>query len=79
MLLKKFLNVGFEAVETTGRRPFGLDDLRRYPLFSPDFLDFLRRTMPPRRHDELVFGIVVTARKPREGAALSAPSPRTLK
>ena len=77
MLLKKFLNVGFEEIEATGRRPFGLDDLRRYPLFTPDFLDFLRRTMPPQRHDELVFGIVVTARKPRGGAALSAPSPRT--
>ena len=77
MLLKKFLNVGFEAVETTGRRPFGLDDLRRYPLFSPDFLDFLRRTMPSRRHDELVFGIVVTARKPREGAASAVPSARS--
>ena len=77
MLLKKFLNVGFEEIAATARRPFGLDDIRRYPLFSPDFLDFLRRAMPPQRHDELVFGIVVTARKPREGAALAGPSSRT--
>ncbi len=77
MLLKKFLNVGFEEIEARGRRPFGLDDLRRYPLFSPDFLDFLRRAMPPQRHDELVYGIVVTARKPREGTALALPSSPT--
>jgi len=77
VLLKKFLNVGFEEIAATGRRSFGLDDLRRYPLFSPDFLDFLRRTMPPKRHDELVFGIVVTARKPCEGAAFADPSPQT--
>jgi hypothetical protein len=67
VLLKKLLNVGFEEIAASDRRPFGLDDIRRYPLFSPDFLDFLRRAMPPQRHDELVYGMVVTARKPREG------------
>lgn len=45
------------------RRPFGLEDLTRYPLFAPDFLEFLRRIMPARRHSELVFSVVVTARK----------------
>ena len=77
MLTKKLVNVGFEEIVLGERRPFGLDDLRRYPLFSPDVLDFLRRTMPSRRHDELVFGIVVTARKPREGAASAVPSARS--
>jgi hypothetical protein len=46
------------------RRPFGLDDLHRYPLFAPEFLDFLARVMPPGRHAELVVSIVITARKP---------------
>jgi hypothetical protein len=73
VLTKKLANVGFEEIAVTGRRPFGLDDIRRYPLFSPDFLDFLRRTMPPSRHGELVHGIVVTARKPRPGAAHAVP------
>jgi hypothetical protein len=74
VLLKKLLNVGFEGIAATARRPFGLDDIRRYPLFSPDFLDFLRRAMPPSRHGELVHGLVVTARKPRPGKAPAAPS-----
>ena len=77
MLTKKLVNVGFEEIVLGERRPFGLDDLRRYPLFSPDFLDFLRRAMPPQRHDELVYGVVVTARKPREGAASAVPSARS--
>ena len=73
MLLKKFLNVGFEEIAVRDRRPFGLDDIRRYPLFSPDFLDLLRRAMPSPRHDELVYGVVVTARKPLDRAADAVP------
>jgi len=69
VLVKKFANVGFEEIGVTDRRPFGLEDIRRYSLFSPDFLDFLQRTMPRSRHGELVYSTVVTARKPREGAA----------
>ncbi len=64
MLLKKFFNVGFEEVEILDRRSFGLDDLARYPLFAVDFLEFLRKVMPPDRHAELVYSIVITARKP---------------
>lgn len=65
MLLKKFFNVGFEAIEAHDRRPFGLDDLRRYPLFTKEFLDFLRQTLPPARHGEVVWSVVVTAGKAR--------------
>lgn len=63
MLLKKFFNVGFDGIEACERTPYGLDDLMRYPLFAPGFLDFMRRVMPPQRHAELVFSLVVTARK----------------
>jgi len=65
VLLKKFFNAGFDGIVTHARRPFGLEDLRRYPLFAPEFLDFLRRVMPTERHAELAFSIVVTAWKPR--------------
>jgi len=46
------------------RRDFGLDDLKRYPLFAPEFLEFLRQVIPPTRHAELVASIVLTAMKP---------------
>jgi TusA-related sulfurtransferase len=64
VLLKKFFNVGFEAIEAHDRRPVGLADLRRYPLFTPEFFDFLERVMPPERHGDIVYSVVVTARKP---------------
>ncbi len=63
MLLKKLFNVGLDAITVVERRPFGLADLARYPLFTKEFLDFLRSVMPVHRHEELVFSIVVTARK----------------
>ena len=64
MLLKKFANVGFQEIRVVERAPFGLDDLRRYPLFALEFIEFLQRTMPDHRHRELVFSIVVTGNKP---------------
>lgn len=65
MLLKKFFNVGFEEIVVVDRRAFGLADLSRYPLFAPEFLDFMRKVVPPARHNDLVFSITVTARSPR--------------
>ncbi len=62
--MKKLTNVGFEAVATGDRRPLGIDDLAVYPVFPPEFLDFLRRVVPADRHDELVRSVVVLARKP---------------
>lgn len=64
MLVKKFFNAGLEQIDVVERKAFGLDDLARYPLFASDFIDFMRRIMPPHRHAELVFSIVITARKP---------------
>ena len=62
--MKKFFNVGFEEIAVLERKPFGLADLARYPLFTKEFLALLRNALPVHRHEELVFSIVVTARKP---------------
>ncbi|MGH7349273.1 MAG: hypothetical protein ACREI6_04600 [Candidatus Rokuibacteriota bacterium] len=64
MLKKKMTNVGFEAVAVAERRPFGLAGLARYPLFPPEFLDFVRAAVPADRHDTIVVSAVMTARKP---------------
>jgi hypothetical protein len=56
--------VGFVDIKVTERTAFGLGDLARYPLFTPEFLRFLRDVMPPARHRELVFSITLTACKP---------------
>ena len=62
--MKKLTNVGFEAVAAVDRRPLGIGDLAVYPVFPPEFVDFLRRVVPADRHDELVWSVVVVARKP---------------
>jgi hypothetical protein len=67
VLLKKFFNVGFEEIAVVERKPFGLADLARYPLFTKEFLAFLQSVMPAHRHEDLVFSVVVTARKPFAG------------
>ena len=73
MLLKKFFNVGFGDIAIVERRSFGLDDIALYPLFTSEFIDFLRRLMPPERHAELVLSIVIVARKPTaEGVGIRA-------
>ena len=72
MLIKKLFNVGFEEIDIMERRPFGLADCSRYPLFAPDFIEFLRKTLPADRHGEVVHSIVVTARRPLREA--SGPS-----
>jgi hypothetical protein len=69
VLLKKFFNQGFEEIQVVERKPLGLAELARYPLFAPEFLDFLRGVVPAHRHGELVYSIVVTARKPQTGVA----------
>lgn len=62
--MKKFFNVGFTEIQVVERSAFGLDDLTRYPLFTAEFLAFMRRIMPPERHRELVFSIAITATSP---------------
>lgn len=61
MLERKLVNVGFDRVVLRDRRPFGLATLARYPIFAPEFLDFVKRVVPPDRHDALVYAVDVTA------------------
>jgi hypothetical protein len=72
VLLKKLFNVGFEEIKVVERTAFGLDDIARYPLFTPEFLRFLHDAIPSVRHRELVFSIAITANRPEVSAA--APS-----
>ena len=64
MLLKKFFNVGFGDIRVVERSGVGLERIELYPLFTADFLDLLRRTLPEERHAEVVFSITITASKP---------------
>jgi hypothetical protein len=61
VLGRKLVNVGFQAVVTRDRRPFGLAALARYQVFPPEFLEFVRREVPAERHDAIVYAVDVTA------------------
>ncbi|MFP5298309.1 MAG: hypothetical protein ACLGHL_04915 [Actinomycetota bacterium] len=52
----------FTDLEIMGRRPWGIDDCARYPLFGDDLIALMRRTIPPERHDSVAESIVIRAR-----------------
>jgi hypothetical protein len=46
--------------------PFGIDEALLYPLFTPEVVDVMRRTIPPDHQDHVATGVIVKARKPGE-------------
>lgn len=55
---------GFQEIAVADQRWLGIDDLERYPLFTPDLLDLMRRAIAPERHNALARSMTFTARKP---------------
>jgi arsenite methyltransferase len=64
VFVEKTVNVGFTEVEVVERRPFGLDDAERYPLFTPDLIRRMRDLIPPERQAAVAISVTVTAAKP---------------
>jgi len=61
---EKLQRVGFEDVWVGGHQPFGIDDVALYPLFTPEAIETMRRTIPPERQHHVATGVIVKARKP---------------
>ena len=60
----KLERTGFEGVWLGGHRPFGIDEASLYPLFTPEIIGVMRRTIPPEHQDHVATGVIVKARKP---------------
>lgn len=60
--VEKMTRWGFEGIEILGRRPWGIDDCARYPLFGEELIELMRRTIPVERHDQVAESIVIRAR-----------------
>ncbi len=60
----KMTNVGFADVKVVERHPFGLADAARYPLFTPELIELMRRLLPNRQHAEVAVAVTMTAHKP---------------
>ena len=65
----KIEKAGFAGVEVLERHPFGLDDAARYPLFTPELIDLMRRLLPKRQQAEVAVAVTVTAEKPADPAS----------
>jgi len=60
----KLERAGFHNVWMGGHRPFGIDEATLYPLFTPEVISEMRRTIPSDHQDHVATGVIVKARKP---------------
>lgn len=60
----KLHRVGFVDVDVVERRPWGIEDCRRYPLFDDELIALMQRLLPPQRHGTVASVLTLTARKP---------------
>ena len=61
---QKVSRVGFEAFQVVDRAPFGLEDAARFPLFTPDLIDLMRKLIPVERQKAIAVSITLTASRP---------------
>jgi len=61
---EKLERAGFVDVWVGGHRPYGIDDAAKYPLFTPELIAIMRRTISPDRQDHVATGVIVKARRP---------------
>lgn len=59
----KLSKVGFSGVRVLERQPFGLADAARYPLFTPELIELMRRLLPVEQHHEVAVAVTFRASK----------------
>ncbi len=47
----------------------GIDEIERYPLFTPELISLMRELLPPEQHDKVATAVTLTAWRPQEGDA----------
>jgi hypothetical protein len=61
---EKLERAGFVDVWVGGHRPFGIADAALFPLFTPEVIEVMRRTIPAEHHDHVATAVIVKASKP---------------
>jgi arsenite methyltransferase len=59
----KLQRAGFTDIWVGGHRQFGIDEAALYPLFTPEVIQVMRRTIPADHQDHVATGVIVKARK----------------
>jgi arsenite methyltransferase len=60
---EKLERAGFVDVWVGGHQPYGIDDAAKYPLFTPELIELMRRTIALDHQDHVATGVIVKARK----------------
>ena len=61
---EKLERAGFVDVWVGGHRPYGIDDAAKYPLFTPELIEIMRRTISVDHQDHVATGVIVKAHRP---------------
>jgi hypothetical protein len=61
---RKLERAGFVDIATHDERWLTVDDCSRYPLFTPQLIERMRKLLTPERQRAVARSIVFTARKP---------------
>ncbi|MDQ3980284.1 MAG: hypothetical protein M3314_12140 [Actinomycetota bacterium] len=59
----KLERAGFDEILIGERRAFGIDDVASYPLFTPELVSVMRRTIPPERQGCVATAVIARGRK----------------
>ena len=60
---EKLERAGFEDIWVGGHQPYGIEDAARYPLFTPELIEIMKRTISPERQDHVATGVIVKAQR----------------
>jgi arsenite methyltransferase len=61
---EKLERAGFVDVWVGGHQPYGIDDAAKYPLFTPELIEIMRRTISADHQDHVATGVIVKAHRP---------------
>ncbi len=61
---EKLERAGFANVWVGGHRPFGIEDAALMPLFSPEVIEVMRRTISDDHQDDVATAVIIKASKP---------------
>jgi hypothetical protein len=64
---EKLGRAGFANVWVGGHRSFGLEDAALMPLFSPEVIEVMRRTIAGEQQDRVATAVIIKASKPQRG------------
>ena len=61
----KLQRAGFAEVWVGGHQPFGIDQAALYPLFTPEVIQVMRRTISVDHQDRVATAVIIKASKPK--------------